>query len=555
MGGFDAANAHARGDEEAVDHAVDSARTMAPHEEARPGEHAAQNRPEIVITTQEYEVVDQAVAALCAASDVYKRGGNLVHVVRDESKLRGVTGTGIRPRIFALPLARLREILSEVAQWTRVTNDDGEKESAHPPNWAVQEVAARRMWRELPYLEAVVETPILRPDGTVLDEPGYDRATGILFEPGADFGRVPVRPTHDDARRALDALLEVVVDFPFVSGEYRSAYLSGLLTPFARYAFRGPVPLHLIDANTRGTGKSLLADTVSLVVAGREMPRTAYPKDDAEMEKRITSIAIAGEAMMLIDNVVGELGSPSLDAALTSTTWNGRVLGKSEMIAPDTPLLTIWWATGNNVALVADTARRVLHIRMDSDEEKPEERSGFRHPNLLAWLRKERPRLVRSALTLLRAYFVAGQPDMNLKPWGSFDGWSRLIRHALVWAGEPDPGLTRNELAEQCDTQAGSLAQLIEGLSLADPGGGGLTAAQLLERSAHGNDLAGLREAINQLCPTRDGKPPTANRLGRQIQLYRRRVIDGRYIDRKPNLTKSKHAAEWIVFTAKPSSQ
>lgn len=549
MGGFDAASAHARGEAGSVDDAVDGARILLPDDE-----QIAKDRAELVITTHEHEVVERAVAALAAAPDVYKRGGSLVHVVHDESKLRHVTGTGARPRICEMPLPRLREVLTEVAEWSRIRGDDGDRKPAHPPSWAVQEVAARRMWPGIRYLEAVVDTPILRPDGTVLDQPGYDAPTGVLYQPSVEFGRVPERPSRDDARRAVAELLEVVVDFPFVSGAHRSAYLSGLLTPFGRYAFRGPVPLHLIDANTRGTGKSLLADTVSVVVTGREMPRTAYPADDTEMEKRITAIAIVGETLMLIDNVVGELGGPSLDAALTSTTWNGRVLGKSEMIAPDTQLLTIWWATGNNVALVADTARRVLHIRMDSAEERPEERSGFRYPNLLSWLRQERPRLVRAALTVLRAYVVAGQPDMGIRPWGSFDGWTRLIRHAIVWAGEPDPGTTRTELAEQCDTQATSLAQLIEGMSLADPGGTGLTAAQILERSAHGNDLAGLREAIAQLCPTRDGRPPTANRFGKQLQLARRRVIDGRFLDRKPNLTKSKHAAEWLVFTTTPPS-
>src|SRR5262249_37745142 len=157
---------------------------------------------------------------------------------------------------------------------------------------------------------------------------------------------------------------------------------------------------------------------------------------------------ISGDPMVLIDNVVGELGSASLDAALTSTTWSGRVLGKSEMTIADTPLLAIWWATGNNVLLVADTARRVMHIRLNSNEERPEERSGFHHASLLEWVRQERPRLVRAALTVLRAYAVAGRPDMGLRPWGSFDGWSRLIRDALVWAGEPDPGQTRTELTE-----------------------------------------------------------------------------------------------------------
>ncbi len=38
----------------------------------------------------------------------------------------------------------------------------------------------------------------------------------------------------------------------------------------------------------------------------------------------------------------------------------------------------------------------------------------------------------------LRAYIVAGAPEQT-RPLGSFEGWSRLVRDALVWLGEPDP--------------------------------------------------------------------------------------------------------------------
>jgi hypothetical protein len=39
----------------------------------------------------------------------------------------------------------------------------------------------------------------------------------------------------------------------------------------------------------------------------------------------------------------------------------------------------------------------------------------------------------------LRAYHVAGRPRQNLRPWGSFDQWSREIREPIVWLGRPDP--------------------------------------------------------------------------------------------------------------------
>lgn len=47
-----------------------------------------------------------------------------------------------------------------------------------------------------------------------------------------------------------------------------------------------------------------------------------------------------------------------------------------------------------------------------------------------------------SALTILRAYHVAERPDQGTIPLGSFEIWSRWVRDALIWLGEPDPCAT-----------------------------------------------------------------------------------------------------------------
>ena len=149
-----------------------------------------------------------------------------------------------------------------------------------------------------------------------------------------------------------------------------------LLTPLARFAIPGPCPLFLIDANAPGTGKSKLTDIVAILSTGRAMPRTTYPDNDEEMRKRISSIAIAGDRLMLLDNIASSFGGSSLDAALTGTTWRDRILGRSEMTA-ELPLFTIWFATGNNVALKGDAIRRVVSCRLETREERPEERRDF----------------------------------------------------------------------------------------------------------------------------------------------------------------------------------
>lgn len=151
-------------------------------------------------------------------------------------------------------------------------------------------------------------------------------------------------------------MLDLVADFPFAKPEHRSAWLAFLLTALSRFAFSGPASLFLIDANVRGSGKSLLCDLVSLIVTGREMSRMSNPKDDDECRKRITALNLAGDTLCLIDNIVGGLGCASLDAALTGTVWKDRVLNASEIV--ELPLLVNWSATGNNVVLSITQQRR-----------------------------------------------------------------------------------------------------------------------------------------------------------------------------------------------------
>ena len=52
------------------------------------------------------------------------------------------------------------------------------------------------------------------------------------------------------------------------------------------------------------------------VVAGRPMARMAPATKEDEERKRITAIAVAGDPLVLIDNVTGLLGTAALDAAL-----------------------------------------------------------------------------------------------------------------------------------------------------------------------------------------------------------------------------------------------
>ena len=423
----------------------------------------------------------------------------------------------------------------------------------HPPQWLVNAVDARGEWPGIRYLAAISDVPVLHPDGTVWQTPGYDPISSVLYKPSESFPEIPHEVTLADAQHAVDALLEVVGDFHFASEEHRSAWLAALLTPFARFAFAGPAPLNLFDANVRGAGKGLLARIIGWIAMGCEIPVCGYSHNSDEMRKVITSVAMAGDRLVLLDNIEGTLGNDALDRALTTTRWKDRLLGINRMV--DLPLPTVWFATGNNVLVQCDTARRINHIRLDVMHEHPEERHEFQHPDLIDWVREQRPRLVVAVLTILSGFCRAGRPSQGLTPFGSFEGWSDLVRQALVWAGQPDPCLTRAGLAETSDTATDALKQLREAWWQYDPNNNGIVASVLVDdlypqpgEPVRVDEAAvAMRAALENFVECQPGKTPDARQVGNRLRGVRRRVIDGEYF---ATFEKDRQGAIWRIWEA-----
>ncbi len=511
--------------------------------------------PTIHIDVDEHRVIAETIAALTADRDLYQRGNLLVRVLRERHSSEGVIRPEGSATIVQVPTANLRDRMTEHARFIRNEARQGIVPS-HPPLWLVAGVDARGEWPGIRHLMGVSDTPILRADGSVWQTPGYDDVTGVLFEPlpGVEFPHIRPRVSAEDARSALTQLLEVVCDFRFEAQEHQAAWIAALLTPLARFAFAGPTPLFLIDANVRGAGKGLLAQTVGQIVLGREMPVSSYAHDADEMRKKVTTLALAGDRMVLLDNLAGGFGNDALDRALTTTRWKDRILGKSAQV--DLPLLAVWYATGNNVQVGADTARRIIHLRLDVLEERPEDRTGYRHPDLISWVKRERGRLLTAALTILSAFIRAGLPDQHLTPFGSFEGWSRLVRQAVVWIGLPDPCLTRVRLAESADATADALKQLIDAWRQYDPVHVGIVIAEALAKlypadgQYQSRDVASIamRAALENAVGCPPGRAPSNRQVGNKLKSFRRRVLDGWFLDTDD--TKTKHGARWRLMRA-----
>lgn len=511
------------------------------------------NGATILIGVDEFRVADEVIDRLVEDRDIFTRGPVLVRSVTGHKHHRdSIKRPEGSTTIVAAGLPWLRERITKHVQLVRrVTKKKKMRETAaHPPGWLVQAIHARGDWPRFRELVAVVDTPILRPDGSVQEQAGYDAETGVLFIPTSTFPAVPVKATLDDAQMAVIRLMTLVGDFPFAATEHKSVWLAALLTVVGRYSFDGPAPCFVTDANTQGSGKTLLNHAAAIISTGRELSVCGYNRDSTEMAKSITSVAIAGDVAVLLDNLAGSFGNDALDRALTATRWKHRILGRLENV--DLPLLVTWFATGNNVQIQSDTARRVLHIRLNAKVEHPEERSNFKIPNLLAWVKQNRAPLLIDAITILSAYSRAGRPKQVVVPFGSFEGWSDLVRSAVMWTGLPDPCDTRKGL-QTADTTAETLDQVLAAWKLYDPSNDGLIITHLIaelyprDHRPESAEAITMRAALELLT---NATQPTAKTVGYRLRSYRGRVRNGEFLDTK-NDENNKLGVKWKRFSVK----
>jgi hypothetical protein len=324
-------------------------------------------------------------------------------------------------------------------------------------------IAASRYWFavDLDHLPCPVTQSVARstrPTPAAVERPGYDEETGILFDPqGIEFEPVPPLPTKHGAEQALDEIREFFDEFDFADDASKAVHLSAVLSVVARLAFRF-LPLHAYDSPVAGTGKSKLVDCCAIVGTGHECAVISPGNDELEFEKRLGAVLLAGERYISFDNCEHPLGGPLLCQALTQSRLQIRRLGFSESV--EIPNRILPFATGNNLDFVGDVTRRAIKARLDAGVERPEMRS-FKKSDPVERMKQERGEIAVAALTVLRAYQVAGRPAASTTPLGGFEGWSQQVRDPLIWLGEADPVKTMEDIRKH-DPRRQTLEAVLE---------------------------------------------------------------------------------------------
>src|SRR5207245_21326 len=118
---------------------------------------------------------------------------------------------------------------------------------------------------QFPALRGIVRSPVLRPDGSILDQQGYDAQTRRYYVPhkSTDTYHIPAKPTQRDAQRAAAFILSIIEEFPFKSDADKANMAGAMLTPIVLTAIESDSQAVAIDATKPGTGKGYLAYLLS----------------------------------------------------------------------------------------------------------------------------------------------------------------------------------------------------------------------------------------------------------------------------------------------------
>jgi hypothetical protein len=396
---------------------------------------SSDGRPTIQIEPGQLSyIADKGEEVLIAAgAQFFERSNVLVRpIIKDADSFHGrMTKTA---QFTTVDKPYMRDKLCRAANWYKLNT----RATAWVPADAPEDVGAIILARSgewhFPSVAGIVAAPTMRPDGTILDQVGYDPATRLLLIDTLQMSPIPAEPTRADALAALRLIEGLLTEFPFINEVAKAVAVSALITPVVRGAF--PVaPMHIADAPVPASGKSYLFDTASTIAIGQRMAVITAGRDEAETEKRLGAAVIGGQPLICLDNVNGELRGDALSQLVERPRPQVRPLGSSKLVEVDAAAIT-FFANGNNIQIAGDLCRRVIYTRLDPKMERPETREFEGDP--VATVLKSRGAYIAAALTIVRAYIVAGMPGRKPR-LASYEKWSDMVRSALTWLDLADP--------------------------------------------------------------------------------------------------------------------
>ncbi|MFN8497314.1 MAG: bifunctional DNA primase/polymerase [Anaerolineae bacterium] len=421
-----------------------------------PQEESLAREGKPVIYTENEDMVEGLRLAWTALEKMNEPPSLFVHISGEKVRL---TRTNEDLVVEALTTETMRFYLAHAA--TFIERQQKRDKVTYPPTVLCNALLSDPN-PHLPLLRRIVRMPTYGPDGLLHSLPGYNPDTHTFYDPeyAIEVDDVPEEPTEGIVEWAKEVLGEELLgDFPFKTQTDKTNAISMIVLPFVRDMISGPTPLHLWEAPAPGTGKSLAATAALVPSVGREVSMMSETKDGDEWRKRILAALRENQEAIFIDNVNQMLSSSSLASVLTTNTFSDRVLGQSKTAS--IPVRSIWVVTANNPSLTTEIARRCVQIRLDSKEDRPWLREGFKHPALIEWAVENRANLIRAVLILVNNWIAKGKPRGSVN-MGSFESWSAVMSGIMESAGYRDFMGNMMNLYETADVEGAAWREFVE---------------------------------------------------------------------------------------------
>lgn len=321
----------------------------------------------------------------------------------------------------------------EQAADVRILKGDGDIPGRLPDYVAKRIIEAAPDLHKMRPCDGLSHVPILRPDGSLFEGPGYDTQTRLWIDPPPGLPPIPERPTQQQALEALERLLapfagylegypEGSTDREALRATLAAAALSAIVRPSLEFA-----PVVLIDANQPRVGKSKLARCLATLVSPLPPAILTEGPDSRETAKRVDAALLGGGPAVILDNLQNPFGCSAVESLATEGLTDIRLLGQSKSIQIRTRgLLQL---TANNASIRTDLRARMLTVRLVVRHESPEARRFAWEP--VAQVRADRAALVAAGFTVLRAWLLEGIEAPSTL--GSFEAWAQLVGGAVWW--------------------------------------------------------------------------------------------------------------------------
>ena len=474
------------------------------------------NRLEIMTSNKQLsELSTEILHALRVNADqlgtykVFQRNKKLVRVMED-------TATG-GSYLEDVSVEAMIAIMSRVCAWLK--NSKEGPVSCIVPKAIISPFVASARFPGVKVIEGVRSFPFVSSSGKLVYEEGYyeEDRTVLKLSKRFTIPTVPEMPTDEEVDASTEKLFDLVCDFPFKSESDRCNWLACLLLPFVREYIYEPTPMHVFEAPSYGTGKTMLASLIHWIVEGVDPAVMTASEQDDEMRKRLTSIlAESKSSFAFVDNVNSLRQLSSLAAMTTNVRWSDRWLGQNRILSFRNNL--VWMITANNLLIDYEQARRAISIRQDAVCENPEERSEFKYPHIRSHVFRNRPEYMQACLIIIQRWIAEGKPTGD-KSKGSFERWAKVMSGILSVCGKSGDFMANP--MEVHDPEQDELCEFI-----------------FAWFDKYGEDLVGLNELYNLAEPPMEKDPDSIGET-RFIRSTQPRYLDSVIEDKRERAAKT----------------